>query len=874
MKINISSDHFSLKKSDCNELIKIMKICLLFLFAFTFQLMAIDSNAQDAVIELKNNSITVGQLINEIERQTDYLVVYSNREVDTNRKVNLQHNSDKVSSYLNTAFSNTDIGYNFENDYIVLAKKAKQHTREITRMIETTQQQSKRVTGKVTDEDGEAIIGANIIEKGTTNGTVTDIDGGFSLNVNNDAVLQVSYIGYLGQDIAVSGKTKLEIVLQEDARTLDDVVVVGYGVLKKRNVVGAVESLAGDAIENRPNPNITRSLQGQVPGLNIVQVDGKPGHEGRVSIRQQNTSFKARVTGGEKSNSLGQGGGALVLIDGAEGDLSSINPDDIANISVLKDASSAAVYGARGAFGVILITTKDPQKGKVRVNYSGSVSAQTRTIRWEDHIVSDPVEWVEGFRQSYLNSTPTSTVPPMMNNYFPYSDAWYEELKRRQADPTMDNYDIDANGNYVYYGNTNWLAEFYKKQNFSTAHSVTVQGGQDNVNYYVSGRYYGQNGIYKVGKEDFNKYNLRAKGSVKIRPWLTLENNTSFMKDFYKQPMVHYGQNVIGRQLQYFGFPVANIKNPDGTWTETAARSGYAAFAEETSWQEDNNLEIANTTILRIDIVPEIFKVTADFTYKGIRAQRRRLENLYTYYTGVNVSAENNIESSLEDWRYDTNYMSSNVVGTFTPKLTNKHDLNVVAGWNIEDRDYKNQKTYRRGNLYPTKPSFTLMDGEYLSATSGGNTWGLVGVFTRINYAYAERYLAEVSARYDGSSKFPGNSQWGFFPSASLGWRISEEHWFKEPTQNWLDNLKIRASVGSLGNANISPYQYLETMTIKKSGVLINGTNSPYTDVPDLIPDDITWEKVVTYNLGLDLEFLNSRLNITGDIYRRNTEDL
>lgn len=875
MKINISSNHFLLKKSDYNELIKIMKICLLFLFAFTFQLMAINTNAQDAVIELKNNSITVGQLINEIERQTDYLVVYSNREIDTKREVDFRQSSDKVSSYLNTAFSNTDIGYNFENDYIILSKKAQQNKADITRLMEVTQQQTKTITGKVTDEDGEPVIGANIIEKGTTNGTVTDIDGTFSLNIGKDAILQVSYIGYLGQDIPIAGKTKLEIVLKEDARTLDDVVVVGYGVLKKRNIVGAVENLGGDAIENRPNPNITRSLQGQIPGLNIVQVDGKPGHEGRVSIRQQNTSFKARkIGGGEHNNSLGQGGSALVLIDGAEGDLSSINPDDIANISVLKDASSAAVYGARGAFGVILVTTKDPQKGKIRVNYSGSVSALSRTTLWEDHIVSDPVEWVEGFRQAYLNSTPTSTVPPMMNNYFPYSDAWYEELKRRQADPTMDNYNIDENGNYIYYGNTNWLKEFYKRRNFSTAHSITVQGGQDNINYYVSGRYYGQNGIYKVGKEDFNKYNMRAKGSVKIRPWLTLENNTSFVKDFYKQPMVHYGQNVVGKQLEMFGFPVANIKNPDGTWTHTAARTGYAAFAEGTSWQEDNNLEIANTTILRMDIVPKVLKVTADFTYKGIRAQRRRMENLYTYYTGIDVSGQNNIDSSLEDWRYDTNYMSSNIVGTYTPKLTEKHDLNIVAGWNIEDREYKNQKTYRKGNLYPSNPSFTLMDGDYISATSGGNTWGLVGLFSRVNYAYDGRYLAELSARYDGSSKFPSNSQWGFFPSASLGWRLSEEPWFKDPTEKWLDNLKIRASIGSLGNANISPYQFLETMSIKKSSVLINGVQSPYTDVPDLIPDDITWEKVVTYNLGLDLEFLNSRLNITGDVYRRNTEDL
>ncbi|MDD3968543.1 MAG: TonB-dependent receptor [Proteiniphilum sp.] len=821
-------------------------------------------------LDMQNS--TVRQVLSAIEKQSDYTFFYYDNAVDVNRRVTIKLTDKPIGELLDELFKGTNSQYTINKNQVYIRRVDAPRANVAP---QATQQQKRRITGVVVDQVGETVIGANVVEKGTTNGTVTDLDGSFSLNVSNDAVIQISYIGFLAQEIPVAGKTKLEIVLVEDTKTLEDLVVVGYGVLKKRNVVGAIENLSGEAIENRPNPNITRSLQGQIPGLNIVQVDGKPGHEGRVSIRQQNTNFKARREGGgEHSNTLGQGGSALVLIDGAEGDLSSVNPDDIANISVLKDASSAAVYGARGAFGVILITTKDPQKGKVRVNYSGSVSAQTRTVRWEDHVVSDPVEWVEGFRQSYLNSSPTATVPALMNNYFPYSDAWYEELKRRQADPTMDNYDIDANGNYIYYGNTNWLEEFYKKRNFSTAHSVTVQGGQESINYYVSGRYYGQDGIYKVGDEDFNKYNLRAKGSIKIRPWLTLENNTSFVKDFNKQPMVHYGQNVVGRQLSYFAFPVANIKNPDGSWTQTAARSGYAAFAEGTSWQEDNNLEVANTTILKMELVPEILTVTADFTYKGIRAQRRRMENQYTYYTGLTASGQDNVDSSLEDWRYDTNYMSSNLVGTYTPKLTDKHDLNIVFGGNIEDRDYKNQKTYRRGNLYPSTPSFTLMDGDYISATSGGNTWGLMGVFSRVNYSYDERYLAEISTRYDGSSKFPVNSQWGFFPSASLGWRLSEEPWFKGSSDNWLDNLKFRASVGSLGNANISPYQYLETMSISKSSVLINGTNSPYTGAPSLIPDDITWEKVVTYNLGVDMEFLNSRLNVVGDIYRRNTDDL
>ena len=689
-----------------------------------------------------------------------------------------------LDAILKTVFTPRGIDYRVVDKVVVLTRSA--HPAQTVKAAPAKAQ----VTGVVRDAAGNPMIGVTVTVKGTLVGVSTGVDGSYTIPADKDAMLLFSYIGYRNQEEPVGQRTQIDVTMQEDQLVMDEVVVVGYGTLKKRNIVGAVENLAGDAVENRPNADITRSLQGQIPGLNIVQTDGKAAHGGQVTIRGVNNSFKARVNDGQKENKLGQGGSALVLIDGAEGDMSSVNPDDIASISVLKDASSAAVYGARGAFGVILITTKNPEKGKVRVNYNGSVSLHRRTVIWEDNVVTDPVQWVEAFRESYLNSSPTATVPSLFNNYMPYSNAWFEELKRRRADPTMDNYSIDANGNYSYYGETNWLKEIYKSVNYSTTHAVSIQGGREGVSYYVSGRYYNQDGIYKVGEETYKKYNLRAKGSIRIRPWLTLDNNTSLMSSKYHQPMMHYGQQMISRQIDMFAFPFALLKNPDGTWTQTAAKSGYAAFAEGTSWQEDNRLEVANTTTFNFEFVPEVFKVSADVTYKGARWTRDRMENLYTYYTGVNVSGQDNSYSSLENWNYISNYISTNIVGTLTPKLGADHDLNIVAGWNLEDYDYRAQKTYRQGNLYPSKPSFTLMDGEYYSTTSGGYTWGLVGFFGRINYAYAGRYLVELSARYDGSSKFPANSQWGFFPSASVGWRLSEEPWLKPHVEGWLDNFK------------------------------------------------------------------------------------
>ena len=726
--------------------------------------------------------------------------------------------------------------------------------------------------------EGTPIENVNVKNLRTSKTVQTNKRGAFTIAyAPNDSLLFTS-VGYKPKTVGVSADGTLpgRISMEINNAFMDEVVVVGYGQLKKKSVIGAVSEISGKELEDRPTSNLSRALQGEVPGLNIVPTDGKPNHGGGITIRGQNTSFKARkIGGGEYSNTLGQGGGALIIIDGVEGDLNAVNPDDVASISVLKDASSAAVYGARGAYGVILVTTKKARSGKPSINYTHNSSILQRTVLWEDEVVVDPVKWIEGFRESNLNAMPNATVPPLINNYFPYSDSWFEELKKRQADPTLDDYDVDANGNYIYYGSTNWLKEFYKRSNRATTHSISFTGGGEFADFYLSGRYYTQDGIYKVGNEDFKKYNVRAKGTVRLKPWLTLENNTTLFRNIFDQPMMHYGQQVVPRQIDMLAFPVTNVKNPDGSWTQTAARIGYAAFAEGTSFQQDNNMEIFNSTSLVFDILPRVLKVKADFSYKAIRSQRLRAENLYTYYNGLSASSVDRNQSSLEDWRYNTDYITTNVVATYTPKLGSQHDLNVVGGWNMEESSYKNQKLYRTGNLYPTKPSFTLMDGEYYSALSGGNTWGLVGLFSRINYSFRNRYLAEFSFRYDGSSKFPKNSQWGFFPSASLGWLMSEENWFKNSgISDVINNLKFRASMGSLGNANISPYQFLEVMNFSKSSVLIDGNKVPFTDVPSLIPDDITWEKIKTYNGGVDLTMFNNRMSVTVDYYQRFASDL
>lgn len=850
-----------------------LQLILLSLFLLILQLHAHDLKAQKLTLNVNNMSLEY--VLKKMAVQTSYDFLYNPDILKKNAlPVTIDSRNIPLNDALVSIFEQQPmLSYTIDQKTVIIRPKRQQDTAgdEVKEVM-----QERIISGRVVSDNNEPLPGVSVLIRGTNNGTVTDEKGEFTLSVPNDnSTLHFSFVGYASQEIPVSGQTEISVILEQISSDLDEIVVVGYGEMSRRNVVGAVGNISGDEIKDRPTPNVTRALQGQIPGLNILPTDGKPNHGGGLTIRGQSNNFKARrIGGGEHSNSLGQGGGPLILIDGIEGDMNLVNPDDIKDVTVLKDASSAALYGARGAFGVILITTKTPQQGVTRINYSGFSSLLRRTVIWEDNIVDDPVQWVEGFRESYLNSSPTSTVPAMMNNYFPYSDQWFEELKARQADPTMDNYAIDANGNYVYYGNTNWLREFYKPHNFSTTHALNIQGAQENVDYFLSGRYYSQDGIYKVGDEKFQRFNARAKGGIQLKPWLKLENNTAIVNNSYKQPMVHYGQNVVGRQLDLFGFPVATIRNPDGSWTQTAARTSYAAFAEGTSWQNNPYMEVSTTTALNADIIPSILKIRGDFTYRAIRNGRERLENLYTYNTGVNVSGQDYEQSSFEDWRYVTDYMSSNIYATYTPTFNEDHDFNIVGGWNLEDHNYRNQKTYRTGNLYPTKPGFTLMDGEYYSTTSGGYSWGLIGLFSRVNYAYKGRYLGELSARYDGATKFPPNSQWGFFPSLSLGWIVSDEPWMEPVKKDWLNTVKIRANVGSLGNANINPYQFMEVLNLSRSSVIIDGNRVPYTTAPGLIPDDLTWEKVVSYNLGLDMNFLNNRLGFIGDIFRRDTDDL
>lgn len=723
--------------------------------------------------------------------------------------------------------------------------------------------------GTVRNMEGAPLVGVTVFDQNTRQGVTTDESGNYTITTERGHELRFSYLGFQDQSYKVNGN-QLDVKMKDDVHNLDELVVVGYGVQKRRDIIGAVSSVGGDVLENRSNPNITRSLQGQVPGLNITMVDGKPIRTGSIYIRGN-------------INSIGAGGSALILVDGVEGEMNAVNPEDVESITVLKDASSTAIYGARGAFGVILITTKKAKTGKPSIVYSGNVSIQSRTVKPE--MVTNGLQWTTDFYNAYMNykGKEPSIIGNRFNKFIVSWEDWYSELQRRDADPTLEKIRINSAGYYDYFGNTDWFDEFYKDSYVATQHNISMSGGSQHSTYLFSAGYYGTSGIYKIGDENFHRYNLRAKGTLKLNSWLSMSDNIELWRRTYHEPAVMYAYTSsdmssiipIQRQIETQGYPVATLRNLDGTWTEAAVYTGYAGMYEGTSWREIKKLTLKNTVGLTADIIKDVLQATGDFTYSYTNNHRDQVGNLYTGYISPTSWVQHQNYSYLETRFYDTEYISGNATLTFTPRLGDSHHLKAMGGWNLESEEYRTTRVLRQGLLVQDKPNFNLMDGEsYYIQDNGSSDWAFVGVFYRLNYDYKGRYLLEASGRYDGSSKFPTSQQWGFFPSGSVGWRVTEEPWMRPLRDTWLNNLKFRFSLGEAGNGLVSPYQYVSTMSISKSSVVKNGNFLTYTNAPAPVPNSLTWEKVRTYDFGVDLDMFNNRLNLCFDIYRKNTTDM
>ena len=837
---------FIVHNNSIKDFFRIMRISLFLLFVCVFQLMATDTEAQNAVINIRQNSLSIKQLIKEIEKQTDYLVVFRNQDVDVSKVVSFQQRFGTVSDYLNQVCENMGLGYVFENNYITLSPK-----------VNAVNQDKKKITGKVTDQNGEAVIGASVVEKGTINGIMTDIDGNFTLEVGDAAVVQISYIGYRTKEVSVTGKNHFLVQLLEDMQALDEVVVVGFGTQKKVNLTGAVSMVDSEVLESRPVQNVSQALQGVVPGLN----------------------FSVNKTGGELNNNLEmdiRGGGTigegsksapLVLIDGIEGDMNSINPNDIKSISVLKDASSSAIYGSRAAFGVVLITTKEGKAGRTNVNYSTNVRFSTPSAL---PTMMDSYQFAQFFNRAAMNQGGSPV----------FDETTMQRIIDYQAGKITSGSQVRPDGYYsenvLANANTDWFDKMYKKAVPSHEHNLSVSGGSDKITYLVSGSFMKQNGFINYNSDDFKRYTLNARIKADLSKYVTLVYGSKWIREDYDKP------SYLG-DLFY-----DSIARTWPTCPEYHDNGNYGSTMVYRLLYAGRNIDQKDQTYNQLQLTIEPIKDWKIYAEGNMRTINRMNHSELLPIPWINAAGEmaygsldgsraaGATEVTEQSWR--DNYLTGNLYSDYFKQFESGHYFKVMAGFNAELMKSRDVKGIMDNLITPDLP--TLNTATENPRTSGGYShWSTVGFFGRLNYNFQEKYLFEFNLRHDGTSRFLGDQRWGTFPSFSLGWNVAREGFFENlgNLKEYISTLKFRGSWGQLGNTNtedLYPFYLTVPFKTQAGGWLIDGKKSNLSYAPGLVSTMLTWETVESWNVGLDWGAFNNRLTGSFEYYVRQTKDM
>lgn len=719
-------------------------------------------------------------------------------------------------------------------------------------------QQDNACTGVVVDQNGETVIGASVVVKGTTNGTITGLDGDFSIpNVKKGDVIVVSYVGYMNSEIIWEGKP-LKIALKEDSKTLDEVVVVGYATVKKANLTGAVSAVDDKVLADRPIVNLGQGLQGTIPNLNIT-TSGQPG---------KGSSFNVR---GETSIN---GGSPLVLVDGVQMDPNLINPQDVASVSVLKDAASASIYGARAAYGVILITTKSGRKNMpTQVSFDASVSFNSPTTRPEYMNSMEYAHWMNA-----ANNT-TSGRDLLSQEEMEHIEAYFYDPVNNlpvfvAKDPSSWQYGNCQAGKYAYCGNTDWMKEVYKKTYPVQKYNVNINGGSDKATYYTSVGYMDQGSLMRYGDEGFRKFNMVNNINYDINNWMHVSMKTSYIRtelDGLAQDAVH-GESWIGNDTQ----PLMPVKHPDGNWSGQGNYTNFAAVLDEMGSRKTTKNDFWNTLALKLTPLKGL-TINMDYTFNYYAEHGKVHRKTFNEY-GIDGKFlqvfQHSRPNGVSESQANDTYNAFNLFGDYELTL-GKHYFKVMAGYNQETKHTRGFSASRDELISNDLPSMDAATGEKYVGNSD-DSWATRSGFFRVNYSFADRYLLEVNGRYDLSSKFPKDDRSVFSPSFSLGWKLSEESWFKQATNGFFDELKIRASYGSLANQALGNgwYAYLSNYGTGTLGYIMGGKQPQYVLPGGLVSNTVTWEKVTQWDLGLDFVILQNRLKGTFDYYQRKTTDM
>lgn len=841
------------KNPQFKQFFRIMRITTLLLMICVFSAYAEKTYSQDAKVSIQMNNVQLDKILNAIESQTSYLFIYNN-QVKMDRKASVNAKNQSVAAVLDKLLKGTDIYYKLEGTHIILSKQPIKESENTSANVSAAQQKSK-ISGTIVDSKGEAIIGANVRIKGAPIGTITDLDGNFSLEANPKDVLEVTYIGYLKQDVTVGNQKQLRIVLVDDTQTLDEVVVVGFGTQKKVNLTGSVVVVGADELSSRPVVNLTQALQGLVPGMNFSYggEGAKVGSAMNINIRGTGT-LDANVSNASP----------LVLIDGMEGNMNTLSPNDIENISVLKDAAASSIYGSRAPYGVILITTKKGKAGKANVNYNNN-------FRWSNAVnmpkAADSYTYAKFLNQIQINDGAGNNVLFKEQHLQRILDFQNGKI----TDTTIPNPDTPTIWWWQGNDNRDWLNEIFGGTGFSQEHSLSVNGGTEKIQYYLSTNYMSQDGIIRYGNEGMERYTVSAKVNAEITPWLKANYNTKFIRNDLDQPA------SLNDQLFYYDtmrrWSTEPLRDPNGNYlvglTKNLVHGGNNKTQTDWMYQQ-----------LQLEIEPvKNWKTFVELNYKTINKMgdeaRYKVPN---YNVAGEIYYDSGSKSSIYSYSERTNFFNTNIYSEYSYAL-GQHTFKGMLGFQSELSKWSKVGARKEDLISEEIPNLnTAMGKEY--GYGNMNNWATAGFFGRINYNYAERYLLEVNLRYDGTSRFARDKRWNLFPSVSAGWNVAREV-FMEPYNDVINNLKFRGSWGQLGNQNtVNLYPYIQLMPFypssntNQNSWLINGERQNGATAPSLISSTLTWETMNSWNVGFDLGLFNNRLTLSLDYFVRKTLDM
>ena len=789
---------------EIKHLFRMMRNTLLALFVFAGTAFATESYSQTRKVTVVADNMSTGKVISEIEKQTDYLFVYNVNEVNLKRNVKVNAQNKSVAEVLNKVFEGTDIYYAMEGKNIMLMSKAKDGK---------VAQQANKVTGIVKDTNGEPIIGANVTVKGQSIGTITDIDGRFVLDAPKDAVLQITYIGYVSQEVKVSGNKELNVVLKEDTETLDEVVVIGYGTAKKSDLTGATAQIKPEALTSSVVGNALESLQGKAAGVAVFN-DNKPGASPSIRVRG--------------SGSITASNEPLYVVDGfplMDGNISDLNPSDIESMEILKDASSTAIYGSRGANGVVMITTKKGKSGTKNLSVNTSVGVQmpgrlANLISGEDFI-----NFMNAGYKNQGSNIPFSGIPS------------------------------------TYTTDTNWEKEILENSSLLQDYSITFDGSSNKTNYMLSTGFYNQEGLLKA--QNYQKYTFHGNLQHSFNKWLTVGANTQFtysIQDVFDSALI---------DIYRYGWPTENVKNEDDTYNISSMHNTYILYP----WNPVLDMNETTTQFTTNRFLGTLFaemQLMKDLKYRlnlGVDLKNTRKYNYVGSESAVN-KASGLKGNGYNNWNKRFSKVMENIL-TYN-HTWNKHRLTATAVYSWQDFTYEDINLSGSGFENDLTGAWSMGLADKSSVSWGTNKYSnkLISFTGRVSYVYDDKYLLTATSRWDGSSRFGANNKWGYFPSVGLGWRLSQESFLKE--NKVITNLKIRGSFGITGNQEIGNYKSLAQLT---GSNYTDGSSVIYGFKESIGNGDLKWERTTQFDLGFDLSLWN-RIDIAFDYYTRNTNDL